>query len=56
MQKLRMDPDTLCVETFGTHAPAEPRGTVEGREMATTFGPVCPYQCPPQPNSTACRA
>lgn len=48
MQKLKLDLDSLAVETFETSDASTPRGTVEGYDSitATTGGEgFCPWEC-----------
>lgn len=48
MQKLKLDLDSLAVESFETSDQSTSRGTVDAYEgsLATTGGPYfCPYYC-----------
>jgi hypothetical protein len=41
MKKLILDVDTLVVETFGTDAQTEKRGTVEANSCTEMYGTYC---------------
>jgi hypothetical protein len=49
MRKLKLDLDSLVVQTFETAGDAGSRGTVKAHDsLATTYGPWnCPYYCDP---------
>ncbi len=56
MNKLKLDLESLAVETFDTAAPAEPRGTVHGLSGTCTDPESCDYWCQSLWPSDCCTA
>ena len=44
MRKLRLDLESLAVQTFETTKNEESRGTIQANDSGTTFG-ICPNDC-----------
>ena len=53
MKKIKLNLDTLRIESFATGGAVEPRGTVQGRAAVTEF--VCSW-LPTCPNMPTCGA
>ena len=55
MRKLKLDLDSLTVQTFETYEAAEKQGTVQAHDQSTTGGTfLCPYICDTEGGAT-CR-